>query len=117
MCCDGTLFSRVPITRAEAEVMPRVGLEVVRRPHDAFALPLPCSALVGRSCTVYADRPGTCRAFRCKLYLGVEAGTISGAEALRTVADAQALRQQGVDRTLDAFLDEHFLPDAPSKLS
>lgn len=117
MCCDGTLFSRVPITRAEAEDLPRVGLEVVRRPHDAFALPLPCSALVGRSCTVYTERPGTCRAFRCKLYLAVEAGTTSSAEARKIVAEAQALRQQGVNRTLDAYLDEHFLPHVPSKLS
>lgn len=60
---------------------------------------------------MYADRPGTCRAYRCKLYLSVEAGTLTGSDALATIGTAHALRQQGVNRALDDYLDEHFLED------
>lgn len=61
LCCDGTLFGLVPVTAEEAR---RTRLPLVR----ALGTPQPCAALgADRACGVYADRPGACRAFVCRL--------------------------------------------------
>lgn len=108
ICCDGTLFSRVPVTPTEAKVLEERGFELQRRKSGA-SIPLGCQALREKRCTAYEVRPGSCRAFRCAVYLKVENGELDvpGAQAL--IAEAKALRQRAVDDALDAFLDRHFV--------
>jgi Fe-S-cluster containining protein len=68
LCCDGSLFGIVPLRDEERAVARARGLPIV---HER-ALEQPCGALSGagedRSCAIYAERPGACRAFRCRLH-------------------------------------------------
>ena len=87
-CCDGTLFNRVPLL--EAEVPPlKVRLQVVDGHHHARQ---PCPALDGTACQVYAERPLTCRRYRCLLLEAHEATEVSLAGAVSIVEATKALR-------------------------
>lgn len=67
LCCDGTLFTQVPLTSDEATRARALHLQVIPRPDGAAALRQPCAALTPAGCTVYAERPGGCRRYRCML--------------------------------------------------
>ncbi|MBL8920288.1 MAG: YkgJ family cysteine cluster protein [Myxococcaceae bacterium] len=87
-CCDGTLFDRVPLVEDELPLLSSV-LQVAPGAHHARQ---PCPALEGRSCRVYAERPLTCRRFRCLLLEAHEADEVSLAGAVEVVASTRALR-------------------------
>lgn len=78
LCCDGTMFQVAPVTADEANALEgRVALS-----DDRTQLVQPCRALAGDlKCGVYAQRPRTCRAFRCTALAGLEAGRLSEDEA------------------------------------
>lgn len=84
-CCNGTLFDEVPLERHEIALGARLGLPIVPCGDDA-AMPLPCPRLAGASCTVYADRPSTCRSYRCALLEAVEAERAELEDALARVS-------------------------------
>jgi uncharacterized protein len=87
-CCDGTLFNRVPLL--EAEVPPlKVRLQVVDGQHHARQ---PCPALDGTACRVYAERPLTCRRYRCLLLEAHEAAEVSLVGAVAIVEATKASR-------------------------
>lgn len=69
LCCDGSLFGRVPLEAEEAPVARKRGLLVL---DDGRAFEQPCAALAtaggDRTCAAYADRPAACRRFVCRLY-------------------------------------------------
>jgi len=78
LCCDGTLLADVELAgRAEADRMEVLGLEVEEDGSRGGVMPLPCAALRGRRCSVYAHRPGTCRMFECQLLLDVRQGSVT----------------------------------------
>ena len=52
-------------------------------------MPLPCSKLEARCCTVYADRPSGCRTFVCHLGRRLELGDATFTDALKIVREAQ----------------------------
>ncbi len=88
-CCDGTMFSDVPL-EPDAKV-PHAAIGA--RPGDpGFAQP--CPALDGCACTVYAQRPKTCRAFRCAALSGFEDGSLSRGEAQATLDEVRSRRAQ-----------------------
>jgi hypothetical protein len=89
LCCDGSLFTQVPLQPAEAATLRRLGLPVGERADGAPVLAQHCTALEGRSCTVYADRPSPCRAYRCNLLIALAEGEVSLDEALRVIDGAQ----------------------------
>lgn len=99
MCCDGTLFEYVEIEDSErAQVASLFDLK------DGAKGPVflqPCPHAVARVCTVYHSRPATCRAYRCKTLIALEAGEIAPAEALRRVDEALHARE-----TLRPFMTE-----------
>jgi uncharacterized protein len=91
LCCDGNLFSTVPLRRTEVEPMERLGLAVVKRPDGTSpGFTQHCTALEGRCCKVYADRPEACRRYRCMLLTALAEGEASLEEALRVVDEAHA---------------------------
>ena len=59
LCCDGTLFADVELAgRKEAAALEAMGLEVEDDDDgDGALLVLPCRALQGKRCGVYAHRP------------------------------------------------------------
>jgi Fe-S-cluster containining protein len=89
LCCDGALFASVPLGDADADAVRRRGLVVLSRDPGA-TLPQPCAALHERRCTIYDDRPGPCRAYRCMLHAALEADEVGLDEALAVVAEARA---------------------------
>ncbi len=91
LCCDGTVFVEVHIRDGD-DMGPllALGTPVTRGPDDA-TFPQPCRALVSRCCTVYADRPGACRDYRCALLAGLDAGEVAPEDARSRVAAAREL--------------------------
>jgi Fe-S-cluster containining protein len=91
-CCDGTLFDGIVITEADMAGVVRARL-LLFQDEGRQTLRLPCSAHAG-TCTVYEDRPSTCRTYQCELVNRLEQGDIDlpGAllriERLRGLLDA-----------------------------
>ena len=91
MCCDGNLFTQVPLAEDEAVRLRRRGLVVIAREDGSPALRQRCAALEGRRCAVYDERPGGCRRHVCMLHAALAADEVSLREALELVARAQTL--------------------------
>lgn len=64
-CCDGTLFTSVAVFPEEVASARRHALPLFQ---DDRAFTQPCVAHLSGSCSIYEDRPSTCRKFRCRLY-------------------------------------------------
>lgn len=101
LCCSGALFDFGPLSEDEAPGARDAGMDVIERDgKTAFNLPCPC--LDGAFCTVYHQRPSTCRTYRCTLLRSLEAGMITFAEAeqrieqgLKALADLEAQLPEG----------------------
>ena len=91
MCCDGNLFTQVPLVADEATRLRRRGLVVIEREDGSPALRQRCGALAGTRCAVYEERPAGCRQHACMLHLALAADELSLAEAQGLVAQAQTL--------------------------
>lgn len=105
LCCDGALFTRVPLAvddAAPAEV------RAVTTPTGGRYLPQPCAALQGTRCTVYAERPIACRRFECLLLAALRDGEVDEPGALEVVAKARALQAAGEHERLEAHLALYF---------
>lgn len=88
LCCDGALFTRVPI--GADEIVPEA-VRLATTPAGGRFLPQPCAALSARRCTVYASRPLACRRFECLLLPALREGETTLEGALELVRRAQAL--------------------------
>ena len=111
MCCDGTLFTHVPLRPTEAGPLKALGLPVTEREDGTPILPQRCAALEGRTCTAYAQRPEGCRRYHCNLFSALSEGEVSLEEALATVDGAHALRAAANGERspeLEDYLDRHF---------
>jgi hypothetical protein len=71
LCCDGSLFGRVRLEPSEVDSARRHRLPVVQ---NGGSFEEPCTALVTQgahhNCSIYVDRPESCRRFVCELYAG-----------------------------------------------
>ncbi len=111
LCCDGTLFTHVPLLRTEVAPLQALGLPVKEREDGTPVLPQRCAALDGSRCTAYAERPEGCRRYHCNLFSALAEGEVSLDEALAVVDRAHALRAStGPERgpELEDYLDRHF---------
>ncbi len=86
LCCDGTLFTRVPLGVHEAAAP---GLDVRVTEGGGRYVPQRCAALNEGGCTVYASRPRACAQFECLLFGALREGEVSLAEALQVVRGAR----------------------------
>jgi uncharacterized protein len=79
-CCNGVVFFWVSSSPEEEEKLRPLlpALQWVEGENRGFHQPCPYYA---GCCTAYADRPETCRKFRCKTLISLEAGEISFATA------------------------------------
>jgi Fe-S-cluster containining protein len=93
LCCAGAVFDFGPLAPEEVEHARRDGMEVLDAGGE-FGFALPCPALSGAVCTVYATRPHTCRSYRCELLRAAETGKVDAAEALATIASAREAAAQ-----------------------
>jgi Fe-S-cluster containining protein len=90
LCCDGTFYGSVVVLPTEIERLARVGLPVLEN-GGACSMAQPCTALRGRLCDAYADRPSACAAYECELRKKVNAGACSLEEAKTQIASMRAL--------------------------
>ncbi|MBL8914879.1 MAG: YkgJ family cysteine cluster protein [Archangium sp.] len=88
LCCDGTLFTKVPLTTTE--VVPAL-LNVTTNATGARSFPQRCAALDGCDCRVYSERPTACRRYECLVIGALRGGEVSLSEALVVVKKAQAM--------------------------
>ncbi|MFO0747801.1 MAG: YkgJ family cysteine cluster protein [Myxococcota bacterium] len=116
LCCDGTIFDVARVDEAELPALTRLGIRTATRAFGPV-LVQPCVALDGTRCTVYGDRPHTCRAFRCNLLIALEADEVELDECLAHVDQAKRLKHEHAiepdDRKaarlrLEDYLDRHF---------
>ena len=93
LCRNGALFDFGPLGDDEKDRVRDAGLTIIEKEgKTAFGLPCPC--LKGAFCTVYEDRPQTCRTFRCSTLKALEAEMI-------TYSEAEARIEQGVKALAD----------------
>jgi Fe-S-cluster containining protein len=89
LCCDGSLFADVELVgRAEATRLEIMGLEI-DDDADGELLLLPCAALQGTRCSVYAHRPKCCRSFECHLLQEARRGAVTVERATEQIAEAR----------------------------
>ena len=51
----------------------------------------PCTAHTGAGCAIYAERPGACASYRCRLLREVADGAVSVGQAREVIGRARAL--------------------------
>jgi uncharacterized protein len=90
LCCDGSLFTFVPVSPSEAERL-QGKLALFTRKQGDQILQQPCQALEGTCCRVYAERPLACRDFVCTLWKAFDEGEARLDDALKLVEKAHAL--------------------------
>ena len=111
LCCDGSLFARVPL--GVSEQVPEARLAVVTNALGGRHVPQRCAALEGTVCQVYAARPLACRRYECLLFGALRGGEVSLVDAQQVVGRAQSIvaaaRADASRREeRDEFLTFHF---------
>lgn len=84
--------------------MTDLGLRVDEDTDEPIML-LPCAALNGTRCSVYAHRPRCCRSFECSLLQDVRRGAVTVTQAEHHIADAR--QRIARVRTLLGRLEAH----------
>ncbi len=93
ICCDGTLFRTAALLDSDDTVpLESAKVTLVTRPSGERAISLPCSAFKEKCCSIYDVRPHICRAYKCQLLQGYEAGDVSYEDASDLIAATLALR-------------------------
>lgn len=94
LCCDGTLFHRgylkpddplAPLTAA--------GMDIAID-HSQQVFTQPCAAHDQGRCTVYANRPGVCRHYRCELLKRFIAKDVQYTVAMGLVERTKSIRDE-----------------------
>lgn len=108
ICCDGTLFRRVPVSQEEIDRLGERG-SFFTKSDGSLRMRLGCQNL-GRDggCQVYEDRPETCRTYRCRLLKRVDAGEVTEAHAIGVVAEIRAAEKTARTRISEALGEEAF---------
>jgi Fe-S-cluster containining protein len=89
LCCQGILHDLVPLAEDELERAARLRLPLVDSPLR-LAFRLPCPRLEARRCTVYDERPGTCRSYACAVLRAYASGEIDEPTALSRIERTRA---------------------------
>lgn len=94
LCCDGTLFHEgylkpddrlAPLTAAGMKI-------AVKDSQQVFAQP--CPAHEAGLCTIYANRPGVSRSYRCELLKLFTRGAISKVVAIQLIGRTKSVRDE-----------------------
>lgn len=102
LCCDGSLLGDVEVTSREARTLEAMGIDVEADGEAGDAMALPCPALDGTRCSIYAHRPGACRAFECRLLTRAKRGEVTVEQALALIASTRT-RIDGLRRQIAAL--------------
>ncbi|MES2137311.1 MAG: YkgJ family cysteine cluster protein [Pseudomonadota bacterium] len=94
LCCNGVLFDHVAIEAGESEQVARLGFALSTAKEGGERFAQPCPMFRNNCCSIYADRPGSCRGYRCELLKKLEAGEIGFDAAIGRVAEAKAILER-----------------------
>ena len=103
LCCDGTLFNRVPLESVELKALRELGFDIMEVLEQAY-FPQPCAKLAETSCSVYSERPNNCRGYRCRVLRRLENGELGLEQAHALVQKARELTA-AIDRLLTSVDD------------
>lgn len=105
LCCDGSLFTHVGLEADELERLRALGIATRQLPSGTVVLAQRCSALKGRDCQIYKDRPSSCAEYQCLLATSLVEDEVTLEEAQAAVRKAQRLIAEGHARR---FLRQRF---------
>ena len=104
LCCDGTIYDTVRIKDEDRTHLARNNI-TIEMTEEQEHIHQPCQGLCGKTCSIYATRPRTCRNFKCFVLERLENGSITFDRAkslvelaLRAVADVEAYALPGENR-------------------
>jgi Fe-S-cluster containining protein len=96
-CCDGSMFPAIMLTRDTETGLDSEGNELKhlegktfiakdrKTGKDCIYMKLGCSKLKDKLCTIYEERPLTCRKFVCKLLKNYENGNKTYEECMEII--------------------------------
>lgn len=105
LCCDGSLFTHVALEPDEVERLRAMGIPTRTQRSGTDVLPQRCSALNGRDCRIYGERPSSCAQYQCLLAEALVEERITLEAAQQVVRKAQRLVAEGHARR---FLRQRF---------
>jgi uncharacterized protein len=77
LCCDGTMYRNVSVEQIDnIDLLVASGVNLVEIAGET-KFRQPCAAFGAGSCSIYDDRPATCRRYRCRLRRRYDAGEVS----------------------------------------
>ncbi len=101
LCCDGTIFNYVEVSKQEARQLEGIGLGLHEDKKGKQIFNLSCPKLKDCKCTIYPNRPKTCVSFHCALTRSVMNETVTytdaGAVVLEVKKSAAWLLQNAPD--------------------
>ena len=97
LCCDGTLFSHVPVRSNDNVQRLEAGGIAVLVQAEERRFSQPCPAHHNKFFKVYENRPAVCRHFRCKLLREYEAQHVLWEQAQQKITQVFTLRQSITD--------------------
>jgi Fe-S-cluster containining protein len=98
ICCTTLFFTTVRLYDEDMGNLPSQ-ITPERRSDKLSVFPLPCVAHKDYKCTVYTQRPQTCRSYECNLLIDQKAGRIEIGLARQIVAETKR-RYEAVERYL-----------------
>ncbi len=102
LCCNGSIFARVPVTADERARLPE-GPQFFER-DGKLRMALPCPKLGANGmCGCYDVRPQTCSDYNCKLSKATNAGDIAGDMALEIVAEIKQAQARALSLAAQAM--------------
>lgn len=121
-CCNGVLHTYTRLTASEVVSLQLPGTSIYAIPNTPyFAFDQPCSFWQANHCTIYSQRPESCRLYECLLYKKLAAGLTGPVESLARLKKAQNLLAQSntpnptpnrLAARLRSCLERHFEPDS-----
>lgn len=93
LCCDGTIFSQVPLgPEEEVILLEESGIRIISDKASRI-FKQPCPAHKSCVCKIYADRPLNCRAYQCSVLKRFKKNEINRDEALRIIRITTSSRE------------------------
>lgn len=91
LCCRGAIFHRASLDADEISLAKSIGLRYFSFGKKDFAFSLPCHKYSNDKCSVYLNRPGACRRYRCKILRQLINGEVNLEQSRTIVLQARKL--------------------------
>jgi Fe-S-cluster containining protein len=111
LCCDGTITFRVKVwTDDDIAPLAASGIQIYWD-KNTRVFKQPCAAHKNCICTIYKDRPRSCRDYECRLLERFKGSEISQDEALGIIRKAVSLKDEVQQQMLSVSGDKEWRLD------